>query len=155
MAFLMQSALKAVVQQGTARAAVSLKRDDIAGKTGTTNDQVDAWFAGFHPDLAVTVWVGFDTPRSLHEYASNIALPLWMDFMQTALTTLPYKPFTPPASIVTYPIDRTTGLLSQSTYANSMPEFFQKDHPPETQELAQPETNTATATTTTATTDLF
>ncbi|TAL59105.1 MAG: penicillin-binding protein 1A, partial [Legionella sp.] len=65
-AFLMNSALKDVIQHGTARAARVLNRQDIAGKTGTTNDQVDAWFAGFNSNLVVTAWIGFDTPKSLH-----------------------------------------------------------------------------------------
>ncbi|WP_347251252.1 penicillin-binding protein 1A, partial [Legionella sp.] len=68
-AFLMNTALKDVIQHGTAHAAKVLNRQDIAGKTGTTNDQVDAWFAGFNSEIVVTTWVGFDTPQSLHEYA--------------------------------------------------------------------------------------
>ncbi|AHE66706.1 penicillin-binding protein, 1A family [Legionella oakridgensis ATCC 33761 = DSM 21215] len=84
-AFLMNSALKGVIQQGTARAATILNRQDLAGKTGTTNDQVDAWFAGYYPELVVTTWVGYDTPHSLHEYAAALALPVWIDFMKAAL----------------------------------------------------------------------
>lgn len=133
--FLMQTALKGVIQEGTARAARTLNREDIGGKTGTTNDQVDAWFAGFHSDLVTTVWVGFDTPRSLHEYAANIALPMWVDYMKVALPTLSHKPFTPPESVIAVPIDRQTGLLSHADRAGSMIEFFQKEKPPEATDI--------------------
>ncbi|MCX7114810.1 MAG: penicillin-binding protein 1A [Gammaproteobacteria bacterium] len=136
--FLMQTSLKSVIQEGSARSARILNRDDIAGKTGTTNDQVDAWFAGFHQDLAVTVWVGFDNPHSLHEYAADVALPLWIDFMKSVLPTLPHKPFEPPASIAAYPINKKTGLLAKSNYPGTIMEYFQKDHLPEGQEDTPP-----------------
>lgn len=135
--FLMQTALKGVIQEGTARAALSLNREDIGGKTGTTNDQVDAWFAGFHPDLVTTVWVGFDNPRSLHAYGADIALPMWIDYMKVALTSLAHKPFTPPANVVTLPIDKKTGLLSSVNRLNTIMEFFQKDAPPESSGMTQ------------------
>ncbi len=135
LSFLMQTALKGVIQEGTARAARTLNREDIAGKTGTTNDQVDAWFAGFHADLVTTVWVGFDNPHSLHEYANNVALPVWMDYMKTALSSLANKPFQPPNSIAAFPIDRKTGLLSSADSSGSMMEFFQKEKPPEASDI--------------------
>lgn len=137
LAFLMQTALKGVIDSGTGRAARALNREDLAGKTGTTNDQVDVWFAGFHPDLAVTVWMGYDVPRSLHEYAASTALPLWMDFMKVALQTLPAKPFQPPASVVAFPIDKKTGLLVNASHPDSLMEYFQKDNPPEANDVEQ------------------
>lgn len=158
-AFLMKSALKGVIDTGTGSAARVLKREDLAGKTGTTNEHVDAWFVGFHPDLAVTVWMGFDTPRSLHEYAASGALPLWIDFMKVALETLPVKPFNPPASVTAYPIDKKTGLLTRAEQPGSVMEYFQKDYPPESngsETLAAEETGTYNAPATgTAATDLF
>ena len=85
----MHTALQDVIQKGTAHEATVLNRHDIAGKTGTTNDQMDAWFSGYTPDLVVTTWIGFDTPAPLHEYAAHLALPLWIDFMKAALNAVP------------------------------------------------------------------
>jgi len=81
------SMLKDVIRLGTGRAALVLDRKDIAGKTGTTNDQRDAWFSGYSPKLVATAWVGFDTPRSLgnKETGGNTALPMWIEFMGNAL----------------------------------------------------------------------
>ena len=92
-AYDMAGILRDVVQRGTAVRAKALKRDDIGGKTGTTNDTKDAWFAGFHPSLVTIVWVGFDTPSTLgrHEYGGTAALPIWMDFMRTQLKDLPHQ----------------------------------------------------------------
>ena len=129
LAFLMNSALRDVVQHGTARGAKVLGRNDIAGKTGTTNDQVDAWFAGYNPDMVVTTWVGYDSPRSLHEYASKLALPLWVDFMKVALSDKPQKKFTPPETIIAVPINPKTGLLSNNN-GTSIIEFFRDGEVP-------------------------
>ncbi|RPH67764.1 MAG: penicillin-binding protein 1A, partial [Burkholderiales bacterium] len=86
-AFLMDSMLRDVVRMGTATRARALKRSDLAGKTGTTNDSIDAWFAGYHPKIAAVAWVGFDQPRKLgdRETGRGLALPIWMDYMATAL----------------------------------------------------------------------
>lgn len=85
--FLTVSMMKDVVKQGTARRALSLKRTDLAGKTGTTNDYVDAWFTGFNSKVATTVWVGFDKPSSMGrgEAGSLTALPIWVEYMKTGL----------------------------------------------------------------------
>ncbi|OGV28222.1 MAG: peptidase [Legionellales bacterium RIFCSPHIGHO2_12_FULL_37_14] len=158
LAFLMQTTLNSVIKSGTGRAALSLKRDDIAGKTGTTNDQVDAWFAGFHPDLVTTVWVGFDNPHSLHESGAYVALPLWIDFMQVALKNLPEKPFEPPSSIAAFPIDKKTGLLTSTDNPEGIMEYFQKDKPPEasgTEEDYAPQENLAVKAPREDSTDLF
>jgi penicillin-binding protein 1A len=94
-AFMMTSILQDVVRIGTGQKARELKRNDIAGKTGTTNDQHDAWFSGFTPDLVATTWVGFDHPRSLgsRETGGHAALPMWIEFMRGALRDQPQKPF--------------------------------------------------------------
>ena len=86
-AYLMTAALQDTIQLDgpIRRRAHVLHRGDLAGKTGTTNEHVDAWFSGFNSDLVVTVWTGFDSPRSLHEYGSQLALPIWVDFMKQAL----------------------------------------------------------------------
>jgi penicillin-binding protein 1A len=89
-AFLMDSMLKDIVKHGTATRAQVLKRPDIAGKTGTTNDSVDAWFAGYHPKIAGVAWMGFDQPKNLgnRETGGGVALPIWIAYMQTALKGL-------------------------------------------------------------------
>lgn len=92
-AYDMADILRDVVQHGTAIRAKALNRSDIGGKTGTTNDAKDAWFAGFHPTNATVVWMGFDQPTTLgrSEYGGVAALPVWMDFMKAQLKTTPYQ----------------------------------------------------------------
>ncbi|AWN75748.1 TPA: penicillin-binding protein 1A [Legionella anisa] len=128
--FLMYTALKDVIQHGTARAARVLNRQDIAGKTGTTNDQVDAWFAGFNPDLVVTAWIGFDNPKSLHEYAAGLALPLWIDFMKVALKGKPESEMRQPEDVVAVRIDPNSGLLARPNQANGIIEYFRNKEVP-------------------------
>lgn len=128
--YLMNSALKDVIQQGTARAARVLNRQDIAGKTGTTNDQVDAWFAGFNSDLVVTAWIGFDNPKSLHEYAAGLALPLWIDFMKVALKGKPEREMKQPGNVVAVRIDPSSGLLARPDQANGIIEYFRDKEVP-------------------------
>ena len=93
----MTSMLEGVVQFGTARAALSLKLP-LAGKTGTTNDFTDAWFMGFSPQLTSGVWIGFDEKKSLgaKESGARAALPMWMDFMKSALAGKDPGQFAPP-----------------------------------------------------------
>ncbi len=100
--FLMNSLLRDVVRKGTATDAKVLGRSDLAGKTGTTNDQHDAWFNGFTPTAVATAWVGFDDEKSLggSETGGKAALPMWIDYMRIALKDVPETPFTPPAGIV-------------------------------------------------------
>ncbi|KTD45177.1 penicillin-binding protein 1A [Legionella quateirensis] len=129
-AFLMNSALKDVIQHGTARAARVLNRQDIAGKTGTTNDQVDAWFAGFNSDLVVTAWIGFDNPKSLHEYAANLALPMWIDFMREALKGKPESELKQPENVVAVRIDPVSGLLAKPNQDNGIIEYFRDKEVP-------------------------
>lgn len=92
-AYEMAGILRDVVQRGTATRAKALGRSDIGGKTGTTNDAKDAWFAGFHPTNATIVWMGFDQPSTLgrREYGGVASLPIWMDFMRTQLRGTPYQ----------------------------------------------------------------
>jgi penicillin-binding protein 1A len=96
-AYMMSSMLKDVIRVGTGRRS-KLQREDIAGKTGTTNELRDAWFAGYSPDIVTTAWVGFDKPRSLgrKEYGGKVALPMWADFMSVALEGQPVKSFQKP-----------------------------------------------------------
>ena len=101
--FMVASLLQEVTRSGTAaRAQATLKRPDLYGKTGTTDDVVDAWFAGYQPGLVAVVWVGHDTPRSLGSRASGsaLALPAWIDFMATALKNVPVQEVQPPEGVV-------------------------------------------------------
>lgn len=92
-AFLMDSMMKDVVRFGTATKAMSLKRTDLAGKTGTTNDSVDAWFAGYQSKLVGIAWMGFDQPKNLgnRETGGGLALPIWIGYMQKALKDIPIE----------------------------------------------------------------
>jgi penicillin-binding protein 1A len=102
-AFMTATLLQEVARSGTAaRAQAQLKRGDLFGKTGTTNDVFDAWFAGFQPNLVAVVWVGYDTPRSLgsHASGSSLALPAWIQFMSTALARQPVKALDVPEGVV-------------------------------------------------------
>lgn len=123
-AFLMNSALQDVVQHGTGVLAKSLNRNDIAGKTGTTNEQMDAWFCGYNPDLVVTTWIGFDAPKSLHEYAANLSLPLWIDFMKVALKDKPEKEIKKPDNVVIIDINPKNGLRVTPGQSGAMKEYF-------------------------------
>jgi penicillin-binding protein 1A len=131
-AYLMNSMLRDVIQWGTGRKAKVLNRFDIAGKTGTTNDQVDAWFSGFNTDLVTSVWVGFDQPQTLgrHEFGARAALPIWIDYMKVALADKAVKPFTPPEEVVAVRIDPKTGLRAYPRQKNAIVEFFPKDQEP-------------------------
>jgi len=108
-AFLIDSMLKDVVKQGTATRALSLKRADIAGKTGTTNDSIDAWFAGYNPKLVGIAWIGFDKPKNLgnRETGGGLALPIWISYMQKALATMPVMNREIPAGITAVGSDFT------------------------------------------------
>jgi penicillin-binding protein 1A len=102
-AFLMSSLLQEVTRSGTAaRAQATLKRPDIYGKTGTTNDSMDAWFAGYQKDVVAVVWIGYDQPRKLgdRETGGGLSLPVWIEYMQTALKDKPVDEMTPPEGVV-------------------------------------------------------
>ena len=102
-AFIMNSLLQEVTMRGTAaRAYATLKRPDLYGKTGTTNDSVDAWFAGYQPTVAAVTWIGYDTPRNLgsRETGGGLSLPVWISFMERALKGVPVMEPTVPAGVV-------------------------------------------------------
>lgn len=127
--FIIADMMRDVIQRGTGRKARALGRDDIAGKTGTTNEQRDAWFAGFHPDLVAVTWIGFDDlePLGRGETGGRAALPIWMNFMAEALPRLPVKHPDQPPGVVTARIDPETGLLS----SQGKFEYFLEGHLPE------------------------
>ncbi|UTW10481.1 penicillin-binding protein 1A [Marinobacterium rhizophilum] len=131
-AFLMYSMLQDVIRQGTATRARSLKRNDLAGKTGTTNDQKDAWFTGFNRDLVATAWVGFDQPAPLgrSEFGGTAALPIWIDFMADALEEAPENGPVQPEGVVRVEIDPASGMLAYPGQKNAIFEVFRAEDVP-------------------------
>jgi len=131
-AFLMDSMMHDVVRFGTAARARSLGRQDLAGKTGTTNDYIDAWFNGYQPELVGIAWVGFDQPRKLgsNETGSLAALPIWMGYMGKALKNIP-------ESFMAVPEGVTTAHVSEAGQLDpdGKPEYFYTENlPPPSQE---------------------
>jgi len=124
--------MKSVVKQGTGRRALKLGRNDIAGKTGTTNDQKDAWFVGFNTQLLAISWVGFDDPSPLgnRETGGRAALPMWLYYMETALKGIPESNPEQPQDIITVRIDSKTGLRAHSDTPDAMFEIFRSSHIP-------------------------
>ncbi len=116
-AWLMTTMMQDVVRYGTAARAGQLGRGDIAGKTGTTNDARDTWFAGYNPGLVAIVWMGYDQPRSLgrRETGSQSALPIWMSFMDVALKGTPQTGWAMPGGIISVKIDPATGARLPDT----------------------------------------
>jgi len=131
-AYIIDSILKDVIQKGTGRKAKVLKRSDIAGKTGTTNGPTDAWFSGYNKDIAVSSWLGFDQNNLLgrKEYGGSAALPIWIDYMRTALKDSPDLPRPTPRGIVTTRIDPDTGLLARPGQRNAIFEVFRSEYAP-------------------------
>jgi len=125
-AYLMTSMMHDVIEHGTGRHARRLGRTDLAGKTGTTNDQQDAWFCGFDRALVTTTWVGFDQvqPMGSHETGAIAALPAWMAYMGAALKGLPPQRMEEPPGLVTVKIDPATGLLARAGQSNAIFETF-------------------------------
>ena len=125
-AFIMTSLLRDVVRYGTAARAMSLGRNDLSGKTGTTNDSLDAWFAGFNSGLVAVSWIGYDNPASLGEAETGggASLPMWMYYMSKVLKGIKEQPFEPPAGVATVPITGEFGKdgrqLMEFVYAESV-----------------------------------
>jgi penicillin-binding protein 1A len=124
--YLIGSLLHDVVRRGTGAGAMVLKRNDLAGKTGSTNDHRDGWFSGYNDAIVASAWMGFDDFTSLgyKEFGAETALPMWISFMRTALKGVPEKPFEMPSGITTARIDPETGQLAASDDAHSMLEVF-------------------------------
>jgi penicillin-binding protein 1A len=129
-AYLMNSVLQDVIRQGTGHKAMALNRRDIAGKTGTTSDQMDGWFVGYNGDIVTTVWVGFDQRQSLAEYGADAALPIWIDYMRVALNGKLEHTLIQPPNIIHLPINLRTGYLTDERDPNSFYELFDKNHLP-------------------------
>lgn len=132
------SMLKDVITRGTGVRARALNRQDLAGKTGTTNDQKDGWFSGYNGDYVTTVWVGFDQPSTLgrHEYGGTTALPIWMTFMAGALDGKPEHSQTQPEGLIATRIDPATGRSARAGDPSAFLEIFkEEDVPPSYNEL--------------------
>ena len=131
-AWILHSMLRDVVRRGTGRRALELGRGDLAGKTGTTNDQRDAWFCGFVPGLVAVAWVGFDDHETLgrHEVGGRAALPMWMKFMRAALDGVPERIPPPPEGLVKIRIDPDSGRLADASDPDALFETFRAEHLP-------------------------
>ena len=127
-AFIMNSMMQSVIRNGTAARALKLGRSDIAGKTGTTNDHIDAWFAGYSPKQVAIAWVGFDTPKTLGrgETGAVAALPIWIKYMATALKGTPEMAMRMPDGVVAININPTTGTRDDG----GKTEYFYQENPP-------------------------
>lgn len=130
--FLMDSMLRDVIRMGTGVRARELGRNDLAGKTGTTNDQRDAWFAGFNSNIVTIAWVGFDNPHPLgsRETGAVAALPMWIHFMREALKGEPETTLIQPAGIVSVRINEKTGRPTTAADPDAMFEYFLEDQVP-------------------------
>ncbi len=124
--YIMTSIMRDVIRSGTGRQAMQLGRNDLAGKTGTTNDFRDAWFSGFNGDVVTTVWVGFDQPQSLGraESGAKAALPIWIDYMKVALEGVPETELEVPENVVTGYVSRETGEAVLSNSPDGYREYF-------------------------------
>ena len=136
--YLMYTMLKDVIKRGTGKRALALKRTDLAGKTGTTNDQKDAWFSGFNGQIVANVWVGFDSPKTMGRsaFGSNTALPIWVEFMKTALRDMPNAPLKQPDGLVSVRIDPKTGNRAYPGQTNAIFETFRVENIPKEMQQA-------------------
>ncbi len=132
-AYLIDDMLRDVITKGTGRKAGVLGRKDLAGKTGTTNGPVDAWFSGYNHHIVATTWLGFDQNLLLgrREFGGTSALPIWIDFMRTALQGVPEKPRSLPNGLTSVRIDPATGMRARASNQRAIFELFQAGDVPE------------------------
>ncbi|TNE70817.1 MAG: penicillin-binding protein 1A [Gammaproteobacteria bacterium] len=130
--YILHSMMRDVIRRGTGRRALALGRDDIAGKTGTTNEQKDTWFAGYNHEIATTTWVGFDQPAPLgrREFGASTALPIWIDYMRVALDGTPPAFMPRPNGIVNIRINPETGKRARPGEEAVFEIFKEEDAPP-------------------------
>jgi len=129
--FILHSMMQDVIRRGTGRRAQALGRNDLAGKTGTTNEQKDTWFAGFNHEIATTAWVGFDQPAPLgrREFGASTALPIWIDYMKVALDGMPSTTMPRPNGIVNVRINPETGKRARPGEEGVFEVFKEEDAP--------------------------
>ncbi len=131
--FIINDMLKDVITRGTGKRARSLGRNDLAGKTGTTNGPTDAWFSGYQKDIVATTWVGFDqnSPLGKGEYGGSAALPIWIEFMKNALRGVPIYSPKQPSGVVMVRIDPETGERARTEDPDAIFEIFREQNVPE------------------------
>ncbi len=136
-AFIMNSILRDVVRGGTGARAMKLGRGDLAGKTGTTNEFVDAWFCGYNSELVAVAWIGFDTPQTLgrNETGAQAALPIWMGYMGAVLKGTSEQPLAQPNGVVAMRVNPDTGLRVADAQGGVVDYFYQEFLPPEHETL--------------------
>ena len=124
--FIMNKLMQQVMKTGTGRKSKVLNRSDLAGKTGTTNDFRDAWFSGFNRDVVATVWIGFDKPTNLgkSESGAKAALPVWIDYMKTALDGVEERPLPTPENVVKATVSRVSGQAVLPENPEAIEEYF-------------------------------
>ncbi len=137
--YMMNSIMRDVVKRGTGRRAQVLGRNDLAGKTGTTNGPIDAWFSGFNDHTVTTTWVGFDDNSKLGrgEYGGISALPIWIDYMRLALADVPDTVRPQPNGIVTIRVNAETGERARLSDPNGIYELFLEENTPEELEAVE------------------
>ncbi|MGY0217936.1 penicillin-binding protein 1A [Endozoicomonadaceae bacterium StTr2] len=130
--YIINNMMRDVIRKGTGRRALALGRNDLGGKTGTTNGSRDVWFAGFNSQLLTTVWVGRDDNQTLGrwEYGANVALPIWLEYMKVALQDMPESPLPQPPGIVTLKIDPVTGEPAAANDQNAIFEVYRTEKAP-------------------------
>jgi len=137
-AYVMTDIMTDVINRGTAQAARSLGRADLAGKTGTTSDRRDAWFVGFNADVVAAAWIGFDQERSLgdNEEGGRTALPMWIYFMQEALRDRPEHRLPEPPGVVRMWVNRSAGYPTSAGSPGALFEVFLEGHVPDAKAAA-------------------
>jgi len=145
-AFIMANMMQDVIRGGTGARAMALGRVDLAGKTGTTNEQMDAWFAGFQRNLATVVWMGYDIPRTLgdHETGAVAALPIWMSYMGTVLKGQTEELWVAPQGVVAVAINPQTGLRDRHAATPMIEYFYHENVPPEQESSPEDELGSST-----------
>ena len=144
-AYLVRSMMMDVIRRGTGARAMELGRNDLAGKTGTSNEQRDAWFSGYNDRLVTTVWVGLDNhePLGRREQGGRAALPVWMEFMAVALKGVEDRPPAMPDGLARARIDPDTGLLARLDDEGAIMEIFEAGKLPPVPETGQGESQDA------------
>ncbi len=144
-AYLVRSMMMDVVRRGTGKKAMELGRSDLAGKTGTTNEQRDAWFSGYNDELVTSVWVGFDShePLGRNEVGGKAALPIWIDYMRAALAAVPDLVPEIPEGITKARIDPETGLLARAENSDAIMEVFISGNLPPLEDASQADSASA------------
>ncbi|MFT4862191.1 MAG: penicillin-binding protein 1A [Pseudohongiellaceae bacterium] len=134
-AFILNSMLRSVIEEGSGvRVNRELRRGDLMGKTGTTNGPTELWFSGFNKDIATTVFVGFDQPEPMgeREQGATVAVPIWIDYMRSALAGTPENTMSRPDGVVDRLVNKATGLPARPGDANAIFEYFLIENAPET-----------------------